>query len=539
MQNLHRTPNTIKSLTLKLSLADGVMLASVQGKRYRITVPLNGLVFDNHGAAPAWFYAVWPLQLGSGTAPAPSGVRLVGHSVIMHGLDADDSRKAIVSRVVFDIEIDEDAATLGTIPLVMKGHAVATNAPASFSLPAFTPSEDSEFAVVDSDGGGVLLGIEEIAMAAGGDGVFTAIASQAEAQAGVNNTKGMTPLRTAQAIAELASGGGGGVTSVGATAPLSSTGGATPTLSIAAASGSVAGSMSAASFTKLGGIATGATANDSDSNLKNRANHTGSQAISTVSGLQSALDGKAATSHTHDDRYYTEAETDSLIAVKADLVGGVVPTSQLPAIALGETFTVVNQSAMLALTAQHGDVAIRTDDGNKKYMLLDDDPTELANWTVMGTGNGDVNSVNGQTGTVVLGYADVGAAPASTATSLSSHTSDTANPHSVTKSQVGLGNVDNTADSSKSFTATQISDSTSVGRGVVTAANAAAARTAIGAGTGNGDVTLTGSQTLTNKTLTSPVINSPSGFLTGAAKITVGTTAPSSPSVGDIWIDTN
>lgn len=42
--------------------------------------------------------------------------------------------------------------------------------------------------------------------------------------------------------------------------------------------------------TKLSGIATGATANDTDANLKNRANHTGSQAISTVTDLQSSLD---------------------------------------------------------------------------------------------------------------------------------------------------------------------------------------------------------------------------------------------------------
>lgn len=48
--------------------------------------------------------------------------------------------------------------------------------------------------------------------------------------------------------------------------------------------------------TKLDGVATGATANDTDANLKNRANHTGSQAISTVTGLQAALDGKATTS---------------------------------------------------------------------------------------------------------------------------------------------------------------------------------------------------------------------------------------------------
>jgi hypothetical protein len=37
--------------------------------------------------------------------------------------------------------------------------------------------------------------------------------------------------------------------------------------------------------TKLATIATGATANDTDANLKNRANHTGTQAASTITGL--------------------------------------------------------------------------------------------------------------------------------------------------------------------------------------------------------------------------------------------------------------
>lgn len=40
-------------------------------------------------------------------------------------------------------------------------------------------------------------------------------------------------------------------------------------------------------------------------------------AISDVTGLQTALDGKSATSHTHDDRYYTESETDTLLAGKS------------------------------------------------------------------------------------------------------------------------------------------------------------------------------------------------------------------------------
>lgn len=67
--------------------------------------------------------------------------------------------------------------------------------------------------------------------------------------------------------------------------------------------------------TKLAGITAGATANDTDANLKARANHTGTQAISTVSGLQSALDGKASTSHSHaasDVSDFTEASQDAI-----------------------------------------------------------------------------------------------------------------------------------------------------------------------------------------------------------------------------------
>lgn len=53
-------------------------------------------------------------------------------------------------------------------------------------------------------------------------------------------------------------------------------------------------SFTTADETKLEGIASGATVNSSDSTLLNRSNHTGAQAISTVTGLQTALDGKQA-----------------------------------------------------------------------------------------------------------------------------------------------------------------------------------------------------------------------------------------------------
>ena len=51
-----------------------------------------------------------------------------------------------------------------------------------------------------------------------------------------------------------------------------------------------------------------------------RADATPPPTVSDVDGLQDALDGKSAVGHTHDDRYYTEAETDVLLAGKVDTI---------------------------------------------------------------------------------------------------------------------------------------------------------------------------------------------------------------------------
>lgn len=54
------------------------------------------------------------------------------------------------------------------------------------------------------------------------------------------------------------------------------------------------GLMSASDKAKLNGVSTGATANDTDANLKNRANHTGTQSATTVSVAADAASGVAA-----------------------------------------------------------------------------------------------------------------------------------------------------------------------------------------------------------------------------------------------------
>jgi hypothetical protein len=80
--------------------------------------------------------------------------------------------------------------------------------------------------------------------------------------------------------------------------------------------------------------------------------------------------------------------------------GGKVATSVLPALAINDVFPVADQAAMLALTAQRGDIAVRADN-NKTYALAGDDATLLANWIELKT-PGAVTSINGQTGAVVL-----------------------------------------------------------------------------------------------------------------------------------------
>lgn len=59
--------------------------------------------------------------------------------------------------------------------------------------------------------------------------------------------------------------------------------------------------------------------------------------------------------------------------------GGKIPVSMLPAVALTEPFVVSSQAAMLALNAQVGDIAKRTDKGYS-FMLAAMPPSTLANW---------------------------------------------------------------------------------------------------------------------------------------------------------------
>lgn len=120
--------------------------------------------------------------------------------------------------------------------------------------------------------------------------------------------------------------------------------------------------------------------------------------------VQAALNLKASSTHNHDDRYYTETEVDSLLASKqasgsyATLVDGKVPALQLPSY-VDDVLEVANFASLPA-----------TGESGKIYVTLD------TNKTYRWGGSA---------------YFEISATP------------------TLTKSDVGLGNVDNTSDADK------------------------------------------------------------------------------------------
>jgi hypothetical protein len=90
-------------------------------------------------------------------------------------------------------------------------------------------------------------------------------------------------------------GGAGGATNLSWTAATRTVASDTGTDAVlTVATGADAGLMTAADFTKLAGVATGATANASDAALRDRSTHTGTQLAATVSDFSTAADARIA-----------------------------------------------------------------------------------------------------------------------------------------------------------------------------------------------------------------------------------------------------
>jgi len=89
-----------------------------------------------------------------------------------------------------------------------------------------------------------------------------------------------------------------------------------------------------------------------------------------------------------------------------NITTGTIASSVLPPVALTTVQVAVSEAAQLALTAEEGDVCVRTDE-NKSYMHNAGSAGSMSDWTELQTPTDTVLSVNGETGTVILTTGDI------------------------------------------------------------------------------------------------------------------------------------
>jgi hypothetical protein len=112
--------------------------------------------------------------------------------------------------------------------------------------------------------------------------------------------------------------------------------------------------------------------------------------------------------------FYTDVRADARITLQKGAANGLCPldsttkisSSYLPAIAITDTFVVASQVAQLALTAEKGDIAVRTD-LNQSFVHNGGTAGTMDDWTLLLTPTDTVLSVNSKTGIVVLGTGDI------------------------------------------------------------------------------------------------------------------------------------
>ena len=105
-------------------------------------------------------------------------------------------------------------------------------------------------------------------------------------------------------------------------------------------------------------------------------------------------------------QFILQAEKNAANGVAALDANGKVSNSVLPPLAIGQTFVVDSEANQLALTAQTWDICVRTDISKTYIKLNDNNPSTMSDWQVFYT-SGEVISVNGETGAVVLDADDI------------------------------------------------------------------------------------------------------------------------------------
>ena len=228
------------------------------------------------------------------------------------------------------------------------------------------------------------------------------------------------------------------------------------------ATASAAGLMSAADKSKLDSVATGANKTVIDASfVADSTNPVQSKVV------KSALDGKSDTGHTHDDRYYTESEINTKLNAKANSshthtksqitdFPTSMPASDVSAWAKADSkpsYTISEVSGNLPASRISGTIAAANlpsyVDDVLEYASLSKFPTTGESgkiYTAL-----DTNKIYRWSGsayvviseTIALGTTHSTAGYGDESRAAYNHSTSTGNPHKTTKTDLGLGNVEN------------------------------------------------------------------------------------------------
>lgn len=228
------------------------------------------------------------------------------------------------------------------------------------------------------------------------------------------------------------------------------------------ATASAAGLMSAADKSKLDSVATGANKTIVDTSfVANSTNPVQSKVV------KSALDGKSDTGHTHDDRYYTESEIDIKLNAKAnsshthtksqitdfptsmpasDVYSWAKQSSKpnytisevsgnLPASRISGTISASNLPSYVDDVLEYASFSNFPTEGESGKIYTALDTNKIYRWS------GSAYVVISET--IALGTTHSSAGYGDESRAAYNHSTSTGNPHKTTKTDLGLGNVEN------------------------------------------------------------------------------------------------
>ncbi|ATW62881.1 tail protein [Corynebacterium phage phi673] len=384
------TVNLVDIIAGDFTYTPAVVSAAVQARNEARAAAADAISAKNQAATSATNAATSASTASTAASTATSAKNAAATSATNASASAaaaNTSANAADSRATAAASSASTASSAATTATTAKNEAASSATAAATSATNASTAADRAEAGADRVGSAEQVG-QWASQAADSASTATSAASTATTAKNQAATSATNAASSATTASQAATNAGSSASAAGNSASQADTSASTASGAATAASGAASAATSAKDAAAASATAAAGSA-------------------STAETAATTATNKAIEASNSADR------AESATSGKADLVGGKIPSSQIPEVALTKPSQVTSRAGMLALTAQEGDIAIITTGADKgTYILGTGASNVFASWMPMAVSSDvPVQSVNGQVGTVVLSATDVGAAP--------------------------------------------------------------------------------------------------------------------------------